>query len=222
MTTPVLLRGHLGARFCPRYDLACDSPADAVRALCSRVPGFRDYVTEAKGGFKVLVNNQPIGIDDLGNATGGKSIRIVPVVSGASGDVGKIILGAALVAVSFYVPAAWGATGKIIGGMAMSMGSAMALGGVVGLLTSSPNAPGANGTDPSKSYLFSGGGANPTGQGGKIPVLLGRMKIQGIRISGGIDPDSGYSPHELGSGALPDGEWALDGHGGHVATKRQG
>lgn len=208
-TIPVLLRGHLGAKYGKRFDLAVDSPAAAIRAMCYRLPGFKKYVSESKGGFKVLVADEPIGLDDLGNATGGKSIRIIPVVSGAKGDFGKILMGAAIIAVSFYTMG-FGSTAVM--GMMNSVGLSMVLGGVAGLLASSPN--GQNGQDgnANQSYLFSGGGANPTGQGGKVPILIGRMEIAGIRISGGIDPEGTHSENEFG-------EPGDDGHGGHVITK---
>lgn len=209
-TVPVLLRGHLGAKFGPRFDLAVDTPAEAVQMLCLK-PGFREYVTNSKGGFKVLVADTPIGVDDLGQPCGGKSIRIIPCVMGADGDFGKIILGAALIVGSTFLPLGWGMAAK----MMVSIGASMALGGVAGLLASPPDPSSYEQDKRNPSYLFSGGGVNPISQGIPVPVLMGRMEIPGVRISGGLNSDP-WNPTELG-GTGDDGV-VVEGGGGGIGN----
>lgn len=205
-TTPVLLRGHLRAKFGPRFDMAVKSPAEAISALCHQLPGFREYVSNASG-FKILVGDTPIGVDDLGNPTGGKTIRIIPVVSGSDGDGGKFIMGAALIIASIYVPAGYAVAAE----MMQSIGTAMALGGVAGLLASPPNPLSYEQDSRNPSYLFSGG-ANTTEQGVPVPVLIGRMRIPGVRYSIGINSDP-WSGTELGGTGNVDGvPVSLDGH----------
>ena len=54
-----------------------------------------------KDTIKLLVNDYEIGEEDIQNPTGQSDINIVPVITGAGGNVGKILLGAALIAGAF-------------------------------------------------------------------------------------------------------------------------
>jgi predicted phage tail protein len=44
----IRLYGKLGARFGRRFRLAVNSPAEAVHALCTMLPGFQQYLMGAK------------------------------------------------------------------------------------------------------------------------------------------------------------------------------
>src|SRR5262245_46099485 len=101
----VKLYGHLRARFGRVYRFAIRTPAEAVRALCVCVPGFRQYLqANSEPGYRVVVDKEPIDCKGserrLYFGHGLKAIKIVPVVAGAAGG-GKIILGAALIGLSF-------------------------------------------------------------------------------------------------------------------------
>lgn len=49
----ILLYGHLGRRFGRVHRYAAHSPAEAVRALCDTLPGFRQALIEG-GAYRVL------------------------------------------------------------------------------------------------------------------------------------------------------------------------
>ena len=188
--TPVLLRGHLGARFGSekRYiDVA--SPAEAIRALCSTVPGFRQYVRESKTPYKIVIRrSETIQADQLHAPSGRNEIRIVPVVRGSGGDgLGQLVVGAALIALAATNPAgmlmigSWNAAG-VVGAIGLSM----ALGGVSKLLFGAPDQ---TATTTGSSFLFSGA-QNTTPQGSPIPVLYGRLTVPPPLISEGIDTEA--------------------------------
>ena len=216
-TTPVLLRGFLGARFGPRFDLKASTPAAAIKHLCAHLKGFRQAIEGHKAGFRVLVGNEAQDLDEIHNPCAGQRIRIVPVVSGASGSgFGKILIGAALLVAAYYTGGVTmsfaetylGTAGaSMVGGIGMSM----VLGGVSQLLASPPNPSSYAQDSRDPSYLFSGGGTNTATQGSPVPILLGRMKVQGVLLSGGIDAEA-YSATELGSTGAADGVWTGDGN----------
>ena len=58
--------------------------------------------------YKVLVGDGALTLDDLHNPVGQEEIKIVPVIAGAGGDVGRTLLGAALLTASFFFLAASG------------------------------------------------------------------------------------------------------------------
>ena len=82
----IRLYGKLGARFGRRFRLAVNSPAEAVHALCTMLPGFQQYLMGAKAKAwslpcstagrtcRVISCNDPPGQDD--------DIRVAPVMVG--------------------------------------------------------------------------------------------------------------------------------------------
>ena len=80
-------------------DAVINSTADAIRFLVSNFPKLEGHMNQRY--YKVLVNDYEIGEEDIQNPTGQSDINIVPVITGAGGNVGKILLGAALIAGAF-------------------------------------------------------------------------------------------------------------------------
>ncbi len=144
--------------------------------------------------YRVTVDGFGLTLDDLHHPVGQQEIRIIPVIGGAGGDVGQILLGVALVIGSFFIPgaAAIGTLGLsapiAVKGLVASIGLFMTLGGVAGLLTPTPQLSlgndGAN--DPRKSYSFSGV-QNTSRQGVPVPIVYGETLVGSVVISAGID-----------------------------------
>jgi predicted phage tail protein len=190
----VILLGELGRRFGRRHSLAIASAAEAIRALTANFPAFeRELVASGERGvgYRVLAGRDALALDRLHEPTGTQHITIAPVLTGAGGDgLGQILLGAALLAVAWWNPMGWAATGTFLSQSTLySVGTAMMLGGVAQMIAPTPKA-----SEPSErpenqpSYSFNGA-VNTTAQGHPVPVGYGRLIVGSAVISAGIDVD---------------------------------
>ncbi len=184
----VRLYGRLGACFGRVFRLAVASPAEAVRALCAQVNGFRrELATSHERGIRYacFVGRRNIGASELEFPPGADDIRIAPVLAGAKqSGLFQTILGAAILAVAYFNPGGF-LTGPMVTA-AYGMGASMALGGVVQML--SPQQAGLsarNSPDNGASYNFNGP-VNTSAQGNPVPLLYGEMVVGSAVISAGI------------------------------------
>lgn len=187
------------AQFVGKRVLQADinSAAEAVRFLLANFPGLDQHMADQH--YKVLVGPDALTLDELHYPSGQQEIKIVPVVVGAGGNVGRILAGIAIIGLSFGIGAIASA-GVALGGLAgigtvgtafVGIGASLVLGGVAGLLTPTPAQPkvGKNtDSDPSKSYAFSGV-QNTSRQGVPVPIIFGEVITGSITISAGIDID---------------------------------
>ena len=186
------LHGSLKARFGGPFSLAVRDTAEAVRALCAQLAGFRDALEQ--GEWQVVRGSAQNGtaLDaqglalSLGNA---ESLHLMPAIEGAGSDgVGKALAGAALIGASFMVgPAGVFGAGIITKGAVAGLGVSLALGGVSMMLAPSPqsNYEERERPDQRPSFLFNGP-VNTSTQGLPMPVIYGRMKTGSIVISAGM------------------------------------
>ena len=189
MKTIVLL-GELGKRYGRRHRLDVASPAEAVRAMCANFKDFAGFVSasaERNVGYRVITAREDLAADEL-HQPAGKTITIAPVIAGAGGSVGKIILGAALIAAAIFVPALavplFGTT--TLATVAFSVGVSLALGGVAQMLAPVPPSLDRGIDEDKPSYIFNGA-QNTTAQGQAVPVGYGRMIVGSAVISAGIN-----------------------------------
>ena len=167
------------------FHAVVSSAAEAIRFLCANFPQLEAHMAERH--YRVSTGRHQIGLDELHDPSGQAVIRIAPVVGGAGGALGRIAIGAALIAASFFT------AGVAIAGIGVSsvlfgVGASLARGGIAQLLTPTPRlATGENSdADPRKSYSFSGV-QNTSRQGVPIPVIYGEVLTGSIVISAGID-----------------------------------
>ncbi len=187
----VRLYGQLGARFGRVFRLAVASPAEAVRALCAQVEGFRrELATSHERGIRYacFVGRRNIGQSELELPPGADDIRIAPVLAGAKqAGLFQTILGAVLIAAAtFYTGGLAGIGSGGFGGFMGAMGVSMALGGVMQML--SPQQAGLSASDSpdnGASYNFNGP-VNTSAQGNPVPLLYGEMVVGSAVISAGI------------------------------------
>ena len=195
--TPALktirLYGALGAEFGRLHRLAVGSAAEAVRALCTLLPGFeRRMLDSGDQGvrYACFIGRRNLAEDELGLPAGQDEIRIAPMPAGAKrGGLFQAILGAAMIAASF-IPglnvAMWSGTTVTWSAGLASMGAAMALSGVAQLLTPQQRLLSVkDGPDNGASYNFNGP-VNTTAQGNPVPVIYGEMIVGSATISAGI------------------------------------
>ncbi|MGH1475297.1 tail assembly protein [Yersinia proxima] len=192
--TPIKLSGSLATRFGRNHQRLISHKKEAFKALSVTIPGFEEYlITAKKRGltFAIFVGGRNVGKEELELASGGKEIRIVPVIIGSKrGGMFQTILGIALIGAAMFLPGGvaglgvFGSTG--IAGFSAMMGASMALGGVIQML--SPQQSGLamrQSPDNKPSYAF-GGPVNSTAQGNPVGVLYGKRRIGGAVISAGI------------------------------------
>ncbi|EPF7463739.1 tail assembly protein [Serratia marcescens] len=164
----------------------------AIDAMKNLLPGFERYMLEAhKRGltFSIFVGKRNVGQDELELTKGTEEIHLVPVVIGSKrAGLFQTILGVALIGAAIvFSPAGLGVFSATGGWTTMAYtGAAMALGGVVQML--SPQMGGLRmrqGPENKPSYAF-GGPVNTTAQGNPVGVLYGTREIGGAIISAGI------------------------------------
>lgn len=186
----IILLGELGKRYGRRHMLDVKSPAEAVRALCANFKDFAAFVSassERNVGYRVLNMREDVGEDELHNPAS-RRITIVPVVAGSGGSVGKILVGAALIAAAVLVPGLGAVTlfgTTTLATVAFGVGVSLALGGVAEMLAPQPKYEGPKEEDQQPSYVFNGP-VNTTAQGQPVPVGYGRMIVGSAVISAGI------------------------------------
>jgi predicted phage tail protein len=169
------------------------SAAEAVRFLVVNFPQLEKHMADQH--YRVSVGKYALTLDELHDPAGQQEIKIVPVLAGAGGATGRIIIGALLVVGAFFTG---GATIGLLGLAApvavstvlATVGASLILGGVAQLLTPTPkiNAPGTpqDNNDPRKSYSFSGI-QNTSRQGTPVPIVYGETLVGSVVISAGID-----------------------------------
>ena len=197
MLRKVRLYGQL-AEFVGRKVIEADlsSAAEAVRMLIANFPGLDGHMADRH--YKVLVSDGALTLDDLHNPVGQEEIKIVPVIVGAGGNFGQVLLGVALVTASFFFPAAsgqaaltlFGSTFTTTGAVIFSIGAGLVLNGVAGLISPVPEIPQGPDTvqDPRKSFSFSG--IQNTSRGGTpVPIVYGKTLTGSVVISAGIDTE---------------------------------
>ena len=174
-------------------DAVINSTADAIRFLISNFEGLEAHMNERY--YKVLVDSYEIGEEEIQNPTGQSDINIVPVITGAGGNVGKIVLGAVLIGGAFAFGGLTfaGGFGKSLAGAsyftkaAFGMGSALVLSGVSDMLFPLPTQPDfSNEEDPRISFNFSGV-QNTSRAGTSHPIAYGEIVTGSVVISAGID-----------------------------------
>jgi len=193
----VKLYGDL-AKFVGTKSLKGDikTAADSIKFLVGNFPDLQAHMSSKY--YKIIVEDNPITIEELHYPAGKASIKIVPVVSGEGGrGLGQILLGALLIGGAFlFNPAltigsftgAAGATPFVSLGFftkaAVGIGAGLVLNGVASLLTPVPTVPDQE-SDP-ESFAFSSP-INVSRAGIPIPVIYGRRVIGSAVVSAGID-----------------------------------
>ncbi len=178
----VRLYGDLRQRYGAEYRLAVHSPSEAVHALCTQLKGLRAYFVEhGAQQFLVRGTHQDYDESDMHYPQSEGVLKIVPLVQG-TGAFGKIIGGAALAVIGLVAsPYSAGLSMALV-----SMGAAMAMGGVAQLLAPRAKAS----TTPEKAdnqpSLAFDGAVNTMGQGGPVPLGYGRMIVGSQVISVGF------------------------------------
>lgn len=220
----IKLTGNLGRRFGRIHRLAVETPAEAIRALCTLHKGLRAAMEQAGAEYRVLINREPINdFERELHLMGGDTYTIAPVTRGGKSVLGRIIAGVALIALSF-VPglnvAIWAGATMTYAGVAFAMGVSMVLGGVVQLLTPMPKMNDPREDDKNTPNTQFSGPVNTQAQGHPVPVCYGELVVGSAVISAGLSTgfDTGGSA-SFGSGFGGDSGGSVNpGGGGDIGT----
>lgn len=189
----VRLYGELGAKFGREFTLDVRTPAEALRALGSQLKGFTQFMFDRPDDrYKVIVGAKSRTAEGLTDPVSDKEvIRFVPVVQGAGGDLGKIIIGAVLIYLTWgagaSILAGWGASAGVVSFVG-NIGVGLLLGGVASMLAGTPetNKSTATTADNGKSFGFDGV-VNTVRQGNPVPLAYGGpIRVGSQVISAGL------------------------------------
>ena len=188
------------------FEIQVDSLAKAVSFLVNNFPQIEKYMNPQY--YQVKVGNYAVDKEEIHHPIGQEDIHIVPVIAGAGGSGGKILLGAALIGASFFFPGAGlfgttsflGSSAGVVGistqgalfatkiGTAISaLGGALVLSGVSDMLFPLPKPKEFKSEqDPQLSFSFSGT-QNTSRAGTPVPIVYGEIITGSVVISGAID-----------------------------------
>ena len=185
MLRKIRLYGQL-AKFVGHRVLEADvaTAAEAVRFMLANWPELEQHMADQH--YRVSIGQYGLTVDELHDPAGQQEISIVPVIGGAGGEVGQIIIGALLIAVSLFVPVV--AFGVVLNGALLKVGAFLVLGGVAQLLSPVPKIPQGVDTqsDPRKTFNFSGL-QNSSRAGTPLPIVYGKTITGSVVVSAGID-----------------------------------
>ena len=192
------------------FEAVCNSPAEAIRFLICNFPKVEAYMADKS--YKVLVGDYEVNKQELHYPSGKEDIHIVPVISGAGGNLGKILTGAALIGLSFV---SFGSSSLFAGGSSFGltggggligatglyaagaygsaalglMGAGLMLSGVSGMMTPQPKSQDfSSPEDPRLSFNFSGT-QNTSRAGTPINIVFGEVFVGSIVVSAGVDTE---------------------------------
>ena len=218
MEKEIRLYGPLAKFIGQRKFLAeISSAGEAIRMLLANFPGLERHMADQH--YKVIVDNYESDLDEI-HYPASQVIKIVPVLGGAGGGVGKILAGVALVAAAIVLGpasggflglgmglsgAGMGIVGSSVAILAGTIGTSLILGGVAQLLSPTPqlgqigpasqSLGGRNttteGTEMDPQESYSFSGIqNTSRQGTPVPVVYGETIVGSVVISAGIDVDT--------------------------------
>jgi len=194
-----------------RFEFDVTTPAQALRGLCANFPDLAKWMIDSEKdgvGYKVSVGNIEVTEEDVSPLLLPYSDRevfsITPVIAGAGGGFGRILLGAALIALAIAVPTTAGftaagfsasaaaATGATISTAAYfaaaagNIGIGLVLSGVAEVLSPQPKPQEL--LDDNPSFYFSNI-ANTARQGLPVPIAYGRVFAGSVVLSANFDVD---------------------------------
>ena len=177
------------------FEIQVDSLAKAVSFLVNNFPQVEKYMNPQY--YQVKVGNYAVNEEELYYPIGQQDIHIVPVISGAGRGMGKILLGAALIGLSFFsfgtsaglgvaFSKGFAKVGLIQKGL-FGLGAALTLSGVSDMLFPVPKPQEFKSEqDPQLSFSFSGT-QNTSRAGTPVPIVYGEIVTGSVVISGAID-----------------------------------
>ena len=185
------------------FEVKVNNLSQAVSFLVNNFPEVEAHMNPKY--YQVKIGDYDIGEDEISYPIGKQDIHFIPVISGAGRGIGKILLGAALIGISFGFPFTLGSgpslsfaslkygngiAGAMLGAGALSkaafyIGGALVLQGVSELLFPLPKLENSE-EDPQLSFNFSGV-QNTSRAGTPVPIVYGEIFTGSVVISAAVD-----------------------------------
>lgn len=185
----IILHGSLKKYSAEPITVWGNCAAEAINGVTKIVPAFK----KKPGQEGLLI--EVVGYDDKDKLTkpfqseGEEVLHIVPAMAGGKGGFFRVVLGAVLIAASFYAPfaatAAFGST--TWGSILFSMGASLALGGLLEMISPQPKMDRGTGENDPEASKYLGASQNTVKIGTRIPIMYGEVKAFGHYISFDID-----------------------------------
>ena len=178
------------------FEVKAETLGKAVSFLIHNFPGVEAHMSPKY--YQVKVGNYDIDKNEIDYPIGKEDIHFIPVISGAGRGLGKVLLGAALIAGAFmlpvvvpYAPLSLGMGGFTGGTLLAStlgnIGIALVLTGVSEMLFPLPEPQKFNSEeDPQLSFNFSGV-QNTSRAGTPVPIVYGEIITGSVVISAAVD-----------------------------------
>ena len=179
------------------FEVKVDSLSQAVSFLVNNFAGIEAFMNPKY--YQVKIGNYSIDETEIHHPIGKEDIHFLPVIQGAGRGLGKILLGGALIAISFGVggffanPLSLSAKGFGLASAgfgakaAFGIGAALLLSGVSDMLFPVPKPKEFKSeADPRLSFNFSGA-QNTSRAGTPVPLVYGTMITGSVVISGAVD-----------------------------------
>ncbi len=182
------------------FEVKADTLSHAVSFLINNFTGIEEYMSPKY--YQVKIGNYAIDENEIQHPIGQEDIHFVPVIQGAGKGLGKILLGGALLALSFgaggliNMNVAFGKgfiasfkTASFAAKAAFGIGAGLLLSGVSDMLFPVPEMPEfSSEQDPRISFNFSG--TQQTSRAGTpVPVVYGEIFTGSVVISGAVDTE---------------------------------
>ena len=191
------------------FEIQVHNLPQAISFLINNFPEVEKYMSPKY--YQVKIGNYEITKDEIHDPIGQQDIHIIPGISGAGGNFGKILLGGLLIGASFFFPGAGlfgtvgvggagaGAaagvyTGLAGAGIATAIGTGLSVVGASLILTGVSDMlyPTENPTfedNPQISFNFSGT-QNTARAGTPVPIVYGEIFTGSVVISGDVDTEA--------------------------------
>ena len=181
------------------FNVRVSNLKQAVSFLINNFPHLESLMTP--NYYQVKIGDYAIDEKELDYPVGRQDIHFIPVITGQGGNFGKILLGGALLALSFGVGGAFGAKaltfGKGFGASfatasfgakaAFGIGAGLLLTGVTDMLFPLPEPQKfSSEEDPQLSFSFSGV-QNTSRAGTPVPIVYGEIFTGSVVISAAVD-----------------------------------
>ena len=176
------------------FEVKAETVGKAVSFLIHNFPGVEAHMSPKY--YQVKVGNYDIDKNEVNYPVGKEDIHFIPVISGAGRGLGKVLLGAALIAGAFFLPGSMavtgfnfttGLTGGFLGKAMVYVGASLVLTGVSELLFPLPEPQKfSSEEDPQLSFSFSGV-QNTSRAGTPVPIVYGEIFTGSVVISAAID-----------------------------------
>ena len=184
------------------FEVKVENLSHAVSFLINNFEGVEKYMSPKH--YQVKVGNYAVDESELCHPIGQEDIHFIPVITGAGRGIGKILLGAALIAGAFmFSPMTLGSfTAKGIAAGAtpfakigflakasLYVGTSLVISGVSDMLFPLPKFEGFESEeDPRLSFNFNGI-QNTSRAGTPVPIVYGEIFTGSVVISASVDTE---------------------------------